>query len=274
VTSPRIDGDPGDIDRLGVGAARHDVPIGQDLEQGWLEMRHPMRREVGREIVHPTTLVPPQVPAITGGQADAKARVTHDGDDAAGKERESVGPPKTSHILPPMYRLIPTALLLCALPAASAQSVMAIGYGVQHRYDDGVRDLTQSGDFKPLDGGHHVLLGFSAPERGFVGWPWFDMEWSRNSGEGTRLDTIGVTYVERVPLWLLWLGGGVGSAYHDVRIDTDDNTRRDQKWRFAAKAVVGAELFKPLYIEAAYFYAGSAGGEKMDYVTLDIGLRF
>lgn len=173
-----------------------------------------------------------------------------------------------------MLRLVPTALLLCTVPVVAAQSVMAIGYGVQHRYDDGVRELTQPGDFKPLDGGHHVLLGFSAPERAFVGWPWFDMEWSRNSGEGTRLDTIGVTYVERVPLWMFWLGGGIGSAYHNVRIDRGSDVTRDDKWRFAAKAVVGAELFKPLYVEASYFYGGKAGGEKMDYVTLDIGVRF
>jgi len=173
-----------------------------------------------------------------------------------------------------MLRLAPTLVLLALLPVASAESVMAIGYGVQHRYDEDTRELTQSGSFQALDGGHHILLGFSAPERGFVGYPWLDLEWSRNSQRGTRLDTLGVTYVERVPLWKLWLGGGLGSAYHDVRINTGSGLRRDTSWNFAAKAVVGLDLFNPVYVEAGYIYAGKAAGESMDYVFIDLGLRF
>ncbi len=173
-----------------------------------------------------------------------------------------------------MLRLAPTLVLLALVPLVSAESVMAIGYGVQHRYDSDTRVLTEPGSFHALDGGHHILLGFSAPERGFVGYPWLDLEWSRNSDKGNRLDTVGVTYVERVPLWKLWLGAGVGSVYHNVRIETDSGVRRDTKWDFAAKAVVGIDLFKPVYVEAGYMYAGKAAGKSMDYIFVDLGLRF
>jgi|GEM_PF-5268456 len=233
-----------------------------------------MLRQFDRQVVHTPPLVPQQSAAVGSGQTYPLARVAHGGHRGAVARGESIGPPTDPATLPSMLRLAPTLVLLALLPVASAESVMAIGYGVQHRYDEDTRELTQSGSFQALDGGHHILLGFSAPERGFVGYPWLDLEWSRNSQRGTRLDTLGVTYVERVPLWKLWLGGGLGSAYHDVRINTGSGLRRDTSWNFAAKAVVGLDLFNPVYVEAGYIYAGKAAGESMDYVFIDLGLRF
>lgn len=165
---------------------------------------------------------------------------------------------------------VPTLLALACAGTLSAQEAMAIGYGVQHRADETTRSLVDPDGIDLLDGGHYVYLGFSAPERAFVGWPWFDIEWNRNSDNGTRLDTVGVLYTERVPLWKFWLGGGVGTVYHDVHI----GDYRSQVWRLGLKACAGFHIGGPLAVEASYVYADSAGGYKMDYYSLAALLRF
>lgn len=167
-------------------------------------------------------------------------------------------------------RVLTLLALTATLPLAAQQAAMSIGYGVGHRVDDTARGLVDSDGFDALDGGRVISLGFSAPERAFVGYPWFDIDWAHDEEGDNRFDTVTVFYVERVDIWRMWVGGGVGTVYNNVKVGAS----RDEEWGFGAKAVVGITIGGPLAVEAAYTYADTTNGQKMDYYSLVALLRF
>jgi len=154
---------------------------------------------------------------------------------------------------------------------------IAIAGGVCYRYDDGARQATdEDGSFSWSDDyGTHFVLGASAPEKAFIGYPWLDFDWSRSTGNGNRIDSLGILYIERIPLGnTIYLGLGPGSFYNNIRIQRDGYIERDHKWRLGGRALLGANLPAGLYLEAGYNYSGSVAGLKTDSADLSLGIRF
>ena len=168
------------------------------------------------------------------------------------------------------------ALTAGAWAANSANPPIAFAGGVCYRYDRDGRAVTQEGEFSwTEDYGTHVVLGASAPEKAFVGYPWLDIAWARSTGNGSRIDTVGVLYIERIALGQgPYIGLGPGSFYNNARIERDGGTVRGTKWRIGGRAVVGYNLPAGLYLEAGYSLSGKVLGVKTDSVDLSLGIRF
>jgi hypothetical protein len=70
------------------------------------------------------------------------------------------------------------------------------------------------------------------------------------------------------------IGVGLGSFYHDV--NTAGN--RDQEWTIGGTATVSMDLFGPFFLEGGYnltsFFGQQVAGLTMDYVFLDLGIKF
>jgi len=170
-----------------------------------------------------------------------------------------------------------TAGAWTANAASSANPPIAFAGGVSYRYDRDGRAVTQEGEFSwTEDYGTHIVLGASAPEKAFFGYPWLDFDWSRTTGNGSRIDTIGILYIERIPLGDgPYIGLGPGSFYNNARIrHANGVTEREHKWRVGGRAVAGWNLPAGLYLEAGYSLSGKVLGVKTDSVDLSLGIRF
>lgn len=174
-----------------------------------------------------------------------------------------------------MRHLIPLLLAgLASLPAEGAP--LTISAGVAYRYDSEPRRLTdENGDFSwTEDYGYHVRLGTGAPEPGFIGWGSADISWSRNTGNDVRIDTVGILYIERIPLGPVRVGAGVGSYYTDI----SDPDGRTKKWTIGGGATVSLDIFQSIYLEVGYdkvnLFGDEIRGLKPDAVYLDLGYRF
>jgi hypothetical protein len=160
---------------------------------------------------------------------------------------------------------------------AAANAAISLAGGVAYRYDDGARAVTDDdGSFSwTEDWGTHLVLGASAPEKAFIGYPWVDIDWTRSTGNGNRIDSVGVMYVERIPLGQgPYLGLGVGSFYNNIRIEREDYTQRQNNWRIGGRGLAGWNLPAGLFIETGYNLSGKVGGTKTDSVDLSLGIRF
>lgn len=175
-----------------------------------------------------------------------------------------------------MLRTLALAAVATAAWAVDANPPIAIAAGVSYRYDRDARAVTQDGSFSwDEDYGTHLVVGASAPERAFVGYPWVDFDWSRSSGEGSRIDTLGVLYLERIPLGTgPYIGLGPGSFYNDARLRRHGVTERQRKWRIGGRALVGWNLPAGLFLEAGYNLSGKVLGIRTDSVDLSLGIRF
>ncbi len=169
-------------------------------------------------------------------------------------------------------------LALLGAACAAEEPAIALAVGPTVFVDRDSRRLIQGDDgydFKS-DHGWKGVLGLSAPERALFGYPWVDFDWSRTTGGGNRIDSVGVYYLERVPLGqTLYLGGGIGSVYENVRIETPTGKRRDDEWTLGAKAVVGLVVYGSLYVEGSFQYnLGKTLGVETDLYGIVAGLRF
>ena len=175
-----------------------------------------------------------------------------------------------------MLRTLALVALTAGAWAASTNPAIAMAGGVCYRYDRDGRAVTQEGEFSwTEDYGTHFVLGASAPERAFVGYPWLDIDWSRSTGNGSRIDTVGILYIERIPFGeTFYIGLGPGSFYNNARIEHETYTERAAKWRLGGRAVVGVNLPAGLYLESGYSLSGRVLGVKTDSVELSLGIRF
>jgi len=159
---------------------------------------------------------------------------------------------------------------------AADNRTLALSVGAAYRHNDHAKDVTdENGDFSwTEDYGYHVRLGSGAPSPGFIGWGSLDIDWARNTGNGDRLDSVGVLYVERIPMGPISLGLGMGSFYHDVHIASD----RDQQWTIGGTATLSLDLFGPFFLEGGYnltsLFGEKVEGLTMDYIFLDLGVKF
>jgi hypothetical protein len=177
-----------------------------------------------------------------------------------------------------MMRIAPLLLLagLGTLACAADSHTFAISAGVAYRYDREARSVTdENGDFGwAQDYGYHARLSSGAPSPGLIGWGAIDIDWSRSTGNDDRIDTVGVLYVERIPLGSFRLGLGLGSFYNDVSIDD----HRSRHWTIGGTATLSMDLIGPFYIEGGYdltsITGSETGGIKTDSVFLDLGLKF
>ena len=172
--------------------------------------------------------------------------------------------------------LVLVVLATGAWAANSANPSLAFAAGVCYRYDRDGRAVTQEGEFSwTEDYGTHIVLGASAPEKAFVGYPWLDIDWSRSTGNDSRIDTIGVLYIERIALGAgPYIGLGPGSFYNNARIRRNGITERENKWRIGGRAVAGWNLPAGLYLEGGYSLSGKVLGVKTDSFDLSLGIRF
>jgi hypothetical protein len=170
-------------------------------------------------------------------------------------------------------------LLLLLVGACAAQEpAIALAVGPTVFSDRDSRRLIQSDDgydFKD-DHGWKAVLGMSAPERAIFGYPWVDFDWSRTKGDGNRIDSFGVYYIERVPLGdMLYVGGGIGSVYENLRLETPTGRRRDDEWTLSGKAAAGIVLYGSLYVEGSFQYnLGETLGVDTDLYGVIAGFRF
>lgn len=166
-----------------------------------------------------------------------------------------------------MKQIAATLFFLSGSACAVEQSVFAIAGGATHLQDSTSRELTS-------DWGYYASFGVSAPEAGFMGYPWLDIDYSRDSGDDNRIDVLGVLYVERVPIGTWWyLGLGAGSFYLDTKITEDGETSRNDRWNIGGKALVGRN-FGRLFFEGAYRYSGEISGVSTNAWILSAGFRF
>ena len=88
--------------------------------------------------------------------------------------------------------LVLTVALATTAWAAAETAPIAVAGGVCYRYDRDARAVTdEGGGFSwTEDYGTHFVIGASAPERAFIGYPWLDIDWARSSGAGSRIDTL------------------------------------------------------------------------------------
>lgn len=167
-------------------------------------------------------------------------------------------------------KLISAALLVLGAGSgahALEQSVFAISGGSTHLQDSTSREMTN-------EWGYFASFGVSAPEAGFMGYPWLDIDGSRDSGDDNRIDVLGVLYVERMPLGSLWyLGVGFGSLYLDAKVTEDGEATRDNRWNIGGKALIGRN-FGSLFFEGAYRYSGDILGVNTNAFILSAGFRF
>ena len=174
--------------------------------------------------------------------------------------------------------LVLTVALATTAWAAAETAPIAVAGGVCYRYDRDARAVTdEGGGFSwTEDYGTHFVIGASAPERAFIGYPWLDIDWARSSGAGSRIDTLGVLYIERIPLGDgPYIGLGPGSFYNNARIRREGlPTERAAKWRIGGRAVVGWNLPLGLYLEGGYSLSGKVLGVKTDSADLSLGIRF
>lgn len=171
-----------------------------------------------------------------------------------------------------MMRFAPVLALTALIGTAAAENAaIAISGGFAYRYEDDARHATQEGEFSwNKDYGYHVRLGSAAPEGGGS----LDIDWVRNTGNGNRLDTVGVLYIQRIPIGPVRLGLGLGSFYSDIRL----SDRSETDWTIGGTASLGMDLVGPLFIEGGYnltsLFGEKTAGLKTDYVFLDLGIRF
>lgn len=165
------------------------------------------------------------------------------------------------------------AVLACATSAAAEVPTLRIDAGVAYRYDRQTRTLLGDPERPDLkdEYGYHFCLGMSAPEAGLMGHPWLDIDWARSEGDGNRIDTVGVLYIERIPYGSpIWVGVGPGTFYTDIRIQD----RQKKAWRIGGRATLGWQIWDPFYVEAGYSYSGEVMGVKTDSFDLSLGVAF
>jgi hypothetical protein len=160
-------------------------------------------------------------------------------------------------------------LSACALGASAQDHAIAIFAGASYLIDDESRDAT-------ADTGIYGSLGLSAPAMGFAGVPWLDFDYSHTDGNGSRIDSVGVLYSERVPLGQsLYAGIGLGSYYNNARIDRGAEPDREDDWTLGAKGMLGYALTPNVAIEATYHWVhGDVAGVETTNATLALGIRF
>ena len=175
-----------------------------------------------------------------------------------------------------MRRLAPLLLLGLGCAAAADNHALAVSAGVAYRYDRQARALTEeNAEFSwTEDYGYHARLSTGAPSAGLIGWGALDIDWARNVGNDDRIDTLGVLYVERIPISSLRAGIGLGSFYNDISIAG----ARSKRWTIGGTATLSLDLFGPVYIEAGYnltsLFGDKTAGLKTDCVYLDLGFKF
>jgi hypothetical protein len=176
-----------------------------------------------------------------------------------------------------MLRLLCFPLLgLSAFATAAETHAFAISGGASWRHAGEARDVTDADDdFSWIeDYGLHLRLSTGAPSPGLIGWGALDLDWARSSGDNNRIDTVGVLYVERIPIGPLRLGLGLGSFYNSVLVDGE----RDKRWTIGGTATLAFDVFGPVYIEAGYdrtsFFGKETADIKTDCVFIDLGIRF
>ena len=173
-----------------------------------------------------------------------------------------------------MLRIGPLLLFgFAALASAAENHALALSAGATYRYTRTAREITDEtpGFSWTEDYGYHARL--STPAEAGTGA--FDLDWARNRGNGDRIDTLGVLYVQRIPLGSFRLGVGLGSFYNDLSIADSRHTR----WTIGCTALVSKDLVGPLYLEAGYDLTSLVGGQetggiRTDCVFLDLGIRF
>ncbi len=173
------------------------------------------------------------------------------------------------------------SIMLSATIAVSANalepaSVQIMG-GLSYLTHDDSREIVDDGtDSLTNKYGYYACLGFSAPQKAIVGFPWLEFPATRHEGNESRLDSVGVLYTERAPISeLFYLGLGIGSFYNDYRITTAGGIERDDKWTIGGKGLVGiGSAGRGFFGEVSYQYSGKIGGNESNTINGALGIRF
>jgi hypothetical protein len=129
--------------------------------------------------------------------------------------------------------------------------------------------------------------------------PSLDLTWARNSGKGGRADAIALLAMARSPFSTLnkrnsggmipYYGLGIGIVDDQVSFNAIPGTssggssgtstggtphRSDNKWNFAARGLLGISFSDMFFAEAAYNYYGSVLGQRLDSVSVTVGVKF
>lgn len=176
-----------------------------------------------------------------------------------------------------MKSVVPLLVFTAVASLAAADNrAFSLSAGAAYRHNGHAQDVTDdNGDFSwTEDYGYHMRMGSGAPSAGLIGWGSLDLDWARNTGNDNRLDSVGVLYIERIPMGPISVGVGLGSFYHDVNIFG----KRSQDWTIGGTATVSVDLFGPFFLEGGYnltsFFGDQVEGLTMDYVFLDLGIKF
>lgn len=177
-----------------------------------------------------------------------------------------------------MMRLVLVLLVgLVTSAVASEGRGFAISAGVAYRHDGAAQDVTDdNGNFSwTEDYGYHARIGSgSPPSPGLIGWGGLELDWARNRGNDNRLDTLGVIYIERMPIGPVSLGLGLGSFYNDFNIAG----KRSKDWNIGGTATLSIDVYGPFFLEGGYdltsLFGHKTDGIKGDYMFLDLGFKF
>ena len=119
------------------------------------------------------------------------------------------------------------------------------------------------------------LLGLSRDisERGRI-----DLDFSRQSRGGNKVQAGGISYVHRFPLSAannkLYAGLGVGVYRVSAEVTGSGVAFSDSKVRIGGKVLVGYNFNKRFFSEAGYTKTGKAAGAEASHFSVVIGIKF
>ena len=183
------------------------------------------------------------------------------------------------------------AISLVSLPAVADDSLKlnAVQVGGDWLTNSTARDGTSS---------IGIYLGYSRrlPTRSLIspdrGWAGIDLDWDHNSGHSNKLESFGLSYVERIPFshanggTVPYYGVGIGGFYDRLSVGTSlafasvgsaaatSGDPTDHQFRIGGKALVGASFSDRYFAELSYRMSGKIQGVRTDTVNLAIGTRF
>jgi hypothetical protein len=123
----------------------------------------------------------------------------------------------------------------------------------------------------------HLNVGVGAYETALVGCPSFEMDWGHITGRGSRLDSFGGYYCERMNLQQgVYVGAGGGLVWNRLTLSTDSGGDGGQSssLRPSLRGMIGMSFGRQYFIEAAAFYNGAVNGIDANALALLAGIKF
>lgn len=169
-----------------------------------------------------------------------------------------------------------TLCLLSACAASASASVssndgfVALAGGLQFPNGE-VRDIVDTAY------GMHLNLGLGTYGKAMIGFPTFEFDWGHIAGKGSRLDTVNVTYCERLVLQDgVYVGGGVGTAWNRFIRGTEAHGDGEKKNKLGPclRGIVGMTLSQQFFVEGLAFYNGKVDGVDANALAVQVGVRF